>query len=150
MLKMLNKKAQIAEGWLWIIRLLFLIMPLALAIAFFVSVFVPNINVVSTEAFILAERADSCFFSNGILDIEEFENADKCYFFGDEDLQGAIKLTLTFSDQIKEISTGKVDFFEICGLGGNAPYCKEFRKYVLVKSDKFYPGSLDIKIALKK
>ncbi|OYT41286.1 hypothetical protein B6U80_01660 [Candidatus Pacearchaeota archaeon ex4484_26] len=148
-----NKKAQIAEGLLWIARIFFLIVPLILAIAFFVNNFVMHYDVTKTEAFILSERADTCFSQeSGVIDLNKFnsDELEKCYSFKPD--EAAIKLTLTFSDQSKSEAVGKTDLFPLCGIKqGHVPYCNDFRKYILVKSgNEFYPGALDINIALIK
>ncbi|MBU2497117.1 MAG: hypothetical protein KJ767_03605 [Nanoarchaeota archaeon] len=146
----MNKKAQITEGWMWLIRILFLIMPLSLAIAFFMSSFVSSVDVTPIEATILAERVDTCFVNNGILDMNDFNTATLKNCYNSEDVNA--KLELSFKEVIP-IKTDNFDvYWPLCNLKGkDVPYCNEFREYVLVKDgDEYYPGSLDIKITLRK
>lgn len=149
--KKLNKKAQVPEGMLWIIRILFIIIPLVIAISFFLKAAVVNLDVNAIEAVILTERIQNCFSDElGVINAERFNSDElrKCYAFGEE---GAIKADLFFGTEQLEAETDKFSFLNpLCDIPkGNIPYCNTFRKYALVeKEDELYPGSLDVKILL--
>lgn len=147
-----NKKGQIVEGLLWIVRILFIIIPLVLGVVLLISRFVTSVDVTPLESFILLERFSNCFLENNVLNIKDFTstNLENCYSFNEE---GAVKVTLGFLYKELEISTSEFSYLNpFCNLKGkNIPFCREYRKYVLVKDKgEFFPGTLKIKIILKK
>ena len=149
---MWNKKAQVPEGMLWIARILFIVVPLIFAIMFFTKGFAVKIDVTPVEAFILSERIHSCFSDEqGVINLKRFnsEGLEKCYDFKED---GGIKVDLTFSEKEFVEEAGQFKFLEpLCELKGKAtPYCKEFRKYVLVQeAGELFPASLSMRIILK-
>ena len=147
--KIENKKAQITEGWMWLIRILFLIMPLSLAIAFFMSSFVVSMDVTPIESAILLERIDTCFLNDGILYIKDFSRTTLENCFNSDDAN--VKLELDFIENMP-VKTDDFDvYWPLCNLKDSGIYCSEFKEYVLVKKgDEYHPGSLDIQITLKK
>ena len=148
---MMNKKAQVPEGMLWIARMLLIILPLILAIAIFVKIFLLSVDVSRIEASVLAERSLGCFSDEaGVIKLDKFtkDRAEKCFTFGTE---GGLQMKLHFSSSSPDVETPKFDLLEpLCGLeGANVPYCYSFRKNILVDDGtKVQSGAADIKILL--
>lgn len=149
---MLNKKGQAGEAVLWIVRIVFLVLPLMGIIAAFIIKFMLALNVVPIEFAILSERAPSCFYPDGVFDLENFgsEELESCFYFADE---GAVKIRLNFAGKSMEEETSDFDYLhEISFIsGGNVPYKSEFREYILVKDgEELHPGYLDMTLLLKR
>ena len=153
----MGKRAQVPEGMLWILRLLFIVLPIVLAVAFFVHSFILNLDVKPIEAAILSQRAENCFGGkNGdgnTVALSEFtqEALGKCY---DMKKSGAVEVSIWYSDKRRDVSTEEFSLLDpLCVFKneGTAPYCKEFRKNVLVQdSGKTYAGGMQIKVILKQ
>ncbi len=149
----LGKKAQVPEGMLWIVRLLFIVLPLTIAVAFFVKAFILNLDVMPIEAAILSQRAESCFGDGNVIALSGFtqETLGKCYELKNS---GAVEVSVWYSDKRSDLSTEKFSLLEpLCAFKneGSAPYCKEFRKNVIIQdSGKTFAGGMQVKIILKK
>ena len=147
---MLSKKAQVPEGMLWIARILFIVVPLIFAIMFFTKGFAVKIDVTPVEAFILSERIHSCFSDEqGVINLKRF-NSEGLEMGCDPIVLTGLDLSFSGKESVEE--AGQFRFLEpLCELKGRAtPYCKEFRKYVLVQeAGELFPASLSMKIILK-
>ncbi|HIH17477.1 MAG TPA: hypothetical protein HA282_05610 [Nanoarchaeota archaeon] len=148
-----DKKGDVAEGMLWIPRLLFLLLPLALAVSFFIAILVSAIDVTPIEAAIFSQRAGTCFYEDvGVIDFAKIDSKEleKCL---SSDAVGA-KLNLTVLDASIVAKTDEFDYLEpLCVFNEekNAPYCSKSRKYVAVNLEgTVHPGTLDIEILVKK
>ena len=147
----MNKKAQVPEGMLWIARMLLIILPLILAIAIFVKIFLLSVDVSRVEASILAERSLECFSDEtGVIKLDKFtkDQAEKCFAFGAE---GGLQMKLQFSSTSQTAETPKFSLLEpLCGLkGASVPYCYSFRKNIIVDDGTIVQsGAADIKILL--